>query len=85
VNCRDALELLGETLADDSGSKVGWRLKLHLWCCRNCRRYFSSYQTTLRLELAAFDAPLEEPPTVPEDLVTEILAEMGKGHSSDAK
>ena len=85
MNCRDALELLGETLADDPGSPVGWRLKLHLWCCRNCRRYFSSYQTTLRLERAAFDDPLEETPTVPEDLVAEILAEMGKGRSSDTK
>ena len=40
MNCREALELLGETLADDPGSPVGWRLKLHLWCCRHCRHIF---------------------------------------------
>jgi predicted anti-sigma-YlaC factor YlaD len=81
VNCREALELLDECAGDGTGARVGWRLKLHLWCCRNCRRYFSSYRQTLRLERAAFHIPAEDEPAVPEDLVAEIVAELRKPHS----
>ena len=86
MNCREALELLDECLdggpASVPGSRPGWRLKLHLWCCRNCRRYLSSYQATFRLEQAAFRDPAEDSPTVPEDLVAEIVAAMRKPQSS---
>ena len=82
MNCREALELLDASLDDDPGAQGGWRLALHLWCCRHCRRYFSSYRTTLRLERAAFCDPVEDSPTVPDELVAEILAQMRKPQSS---
>lgn len=82
MNCREALELLDESLEGVPAHGVGWRLKLHLWCCRNCRRYFASYQMTLDLERAAFRDAAEDFPTVPAELVAEILAELGKPHSS---
>ena len=82
MNCREALELLGESLAEGPDSLIGWRLKLHLWVCRHCRRYFSSYRTTLRLERAAFADPLEESPAVPDELVREIIAQVRKPHTS---
>ena len=82
MNCREALELLDECLDGGPGSRAGWRLKLHLWCCRHCRRFSSSYEATLRLERAAFRDPLEESPTVPDELIAEIIAEVRKPHSS---
>ena len=81
MNCRQALELLDDCADRGPRSRVGWRLKLHLWCCRHCRRYFSSYQQTIRLERAAFHPPAGAEPTVPEDLVAEIVAELRKPHS----
>jgi len=72
VNCREALELLDDSLDSTHPARAGWRLRLHLWICRHCRRYFDSYRTTVRLERAAFDDSDEAEPEVPEELVSEI-------------
>jgi len=72
VNCREALDLLDDTLDGTLQARAGWRLKLHLWICGHCRRYLASYKTTVRLERAAFDEPAEAEPKVPEELVAEI-------------
>lgn len=74
MNCREAIELLDDSLDGEPGPHGGWRLQLHLWCCSNCRNYRASYRTTVRLEKIAFQHPSEPEPTVPEDLVAEILA-----------
>jgi predicted anti-sigma-YlaC factor YlaD len=72
VNCREALELLDDSLDGTLQARAGWRLKLHLWICRHCRHYLDSYKTTVRLEKAAFDDAGEAEPEVPEELVSEI-------------
>lgn len=79
VNCRQAIALLDDSLDVEVGSRVGWGFKLHLWCCSNCRNYRASYRTTIWLEKIAFQHPSEQEPTVPEDLVAEILASIGDG------
>jgi hypothetical protein len=49
-----------------------WRMRLHLWCCRNGRRHRSKYEATLRLARRALgDAPSAD---APEDLVQSILS-----------
>lgn len=79
MNCREAIALLGESQDGELGSRMGWRLRLHLWCCRHCRNYRASYQTTVRLERIAFQDPSKPEPTVPENLVAEILASARDG------
>jgi predicted anti-sigma-YlaC factor YlaD len=78
VNCREALELLDDSLDGTHQARAGWRLKLHLWICRHCRHYLESYKTTLRLERAAFEEPAEAEPKVPEELVAEITSALRK-------
>jgi hypothetical protein len=75
MTCQEAIDLL-DAYADESvSSSAFWRVRLHLWCCRNCRRYLSSYRTTVRVEKLAFDE-MDDPEgvTVPDALVTAILA-----------
>lgn len=49
MNCREALELMGDHADGDLGVTTRWRLRLHLWICRNCRRFLSSYRATIRI------------------------------------
>ena len=79
MNCREVIALLDDSLGGELSPSVGWRLKLHLWCCSNCRNYRASYRTTVRLEKIVFRHASEPQPTVPEDLVAEILASAGVG------
>lgn len=72
MNCREALELLDDSLDGTLQARTSWRLKLHLWICRHCRHYLASYKTTVRLERAAFDESAEAEPKVPDELVAEI-------------
>jgi hypothetical protein len=55
MTCQKAIDLLDAYSDESLRSGARWRVRLHLWCCRNCRRYLSSYRTTLRLEKQAFD------------------------------
>lgn len=78
MNCREALELLDDSLDGTLPARGGWRLKLHLWICRHCRRYLASYKTTVRLERAAFEVASEAEPKVPDELVAEITEALRK-------
>lgn len=49
MNCREVLELMGEYADGDLGVWSRCRLRLHLWICRNCRRYLSSYRAVIRI------------------------------------
>lgn len=74
MNCREAVELLAEHGAGEPAPTAGWRFKLHLWCCRHCRNYRATYDTTIRLEKIAFQEPDDDSAKVPEDLVTQIMS-----------
>lgn len=85
MNCREAIEILGKSLGESTDGtlapRIGWRLNLHLWCCRHCRNYHSSFETTIRLEKAAFRSSWKPEPSVPDELVAEILAAVDKSES----
>jgi anti-sigma factor RsiW len=75
MTCQEAIDLL-DAYADESlAPRARWRVRLHLWCCRNCRRYLASYRTTIRVEQQAFDG-IHDPAGAapPEALVAAILA-----------
>jgi hypothetical protein len=74
VTCQEATELLAAYGTCEPDPTTGWRFRLHLWCCQNCRDYLDSYKTTVRLEKEALQATEGESPTVPEELVASILA-----------
>lgn len=73
MNCREAIELLAESGDGKPGPTAGWRFKLHLWCCRNCRNYMHTYNATVRLEKQAYQITDDEATTVPEELLAQIM------------
>ena len=80
MRCRDVFELLDDHVEGKLPPGAGWRMRLHLWICRHCRRYLSSYRTTIRAEKAAFAEPSSvAPPELPESIVTSILARRTSG------
>ncbi len=87
MNCREAIELLGDEVDGSLGLLQRWRLSVHVWMCQHCRNYFWSYKTTMRAEKAA----LAEPPDdlrggVSETLVEAVvLAAKGARPADDAR
>ena len=74
MNCREVLDLLDDCADPAARARMSWRLRVHLWICRQCRRYLSTYRATIRLEKAAFrEGPEQSPPISPE-LKAAILA-----------
>jgi Putative zinc-finger len=74
VNCQKALELMGEHVDDNLGFRDRWRLRLHIWICRICRRYLSSYRSAIRIA-KSIDAGRSDSRNerIPDSLVTSIL------------
>ncbi len=79
MNCRELLDQLDDCVDGDRGRRIGWRLRLHLWICRQCRRYLSTYRATIRLEQAAFRQDEESPAEVPDELKQSIAAALREG------
>ena len=75
MTCEEAIEMLAEVGDGAPALPNGWRFKLHLWICRNCRKYAATYLQTVQLEKMALEKVVEQPPKLPEDLVQQILAE----------
>jgi hypothetical protein len=74
VNCREAIELLGDDVDGSLGLLQRWRLRVHVWICQHCRNYFRSYKMTLRAEKAALsESPDDLRGGVSEALVESIL------------
>lgn len=87
MNCREAVELLGDEVDGSLGLLQRWQLRLHVWMCRHCRNYFWSYKTTLRAEKAALsELPDDLRAGVSETLVESILlAAKGARRADDAR
>lgn len=83
MNCREALEHFGYHVDGELGTVARWRLRLHLWVCRHCRRYLRSYKLTVRAEKIAFDQNSEEPAKLPEEQVASILAAVSNARSAN--
>lgn len=78
MNCREAVELLGDEVDGSLGLLQRWQLRLHVWMCRHCRNYFWSYKTTLRAEKAALSE-------LPDDLLCGRIGDAGRIDSLGCK
>jgi hypothetical protein len=79
VNCRKALELMAKYADADLGVWIRWRLRIHVWICRNCRRYLSSYRATIRIAKSTRDKLADAAnERIPKALITSILDETGR-------
>lgn len=70
MNCRDALERLGDLVGGDLPVRERLRLAVHLRTCEHCRNYLQSYRITLRAEQAALDG---RQPDIPDSLAERIV------------
>jgi putative zinc finger protein len=74
VNCREALELMGEYVDGELGIWSRWRLRLHLWICRICRRYLSSYRATIRIAKSTREGLVDDvDDQIPDALTAQFL------------
>jgi anti-sigma factor RsiW len=79
MTCKQLVECLEPYLAGEVAVGVRENLESHLEVCANCRRYFASYQSTVRLAaLAAKHADDLPSAEVPEELVQAILSARGR-------
>jgi len=74
VKCSDALELLDDHVDENLSWAARWRLRVHLWICRHCRKYLSSYRTTVRAGQAALRESDDDSAVVPDGLVQSIVS-----------
>ena len=75
VTCREFEDFILAYLEGDLPEKQRFVFELHLKVCRECRDYLVAYRRTIEVSKRAFedpDAPL--PASVPEDLITAVLA-----------
>lgn len=73
MNCREVLEQFGDHADGGLTSWQRWRVRLHLWICGHCRKYFRSYRATIAAEKAAFGDSADSSPGIPDELVASIL------------
>ena len=84
MNCRELLDQLDDCVERAGGWRVDWRMRVHLWICRQCRRYLSMYRATIRLEKAAFHQDPEASTEVPDELKRSIVAALRNSSSPSA-
>ena len=75
ITCREFEDFILTYLEGDLPEKQRFVFELHLRVCRDCRDYLAAYRRTIEVSRRAFedpDAPLPE--SVPEDLITAVLA-----------
>ncbi len=74
MTCRDLYGFLDEFLEGGLDAETGLRFALHLDQCSACRRYLTTYQTTLKVARDAETADAPARAEAPEDLIRAILA-----------
>ncbi len=75
ITCREFEDFILAYLEGDLPEKQRFVFELHLRVCRDCRDYLAAYRRTIEVSKRAFehpDAPV--PKSVPEDLITAVLA-----------
>lgn len=73
LTCRDVADFLADYRANELGARARSLFEEHLAECPDCVTYLRTYDDTLRLTKAAYDAHAVEA-GVPERLVRAILA-----------
>jgi anti-sigma factor RsiW len=75
VTCREFADCLMDGLSGELDPDSGSAFEEHLRLCTNCERYLTSYKESVALGKHAFDDEhATAPSTVPENLVSAILA-----------
>lgn len=75
MTCKQFVEFLEQYVSGELPGDVRGTLESHLPTCGNCRRYFASYQNTVRVAAGAAKHPDDDPPgKVPDELVRAILS-----------
>jgi anti-sigma factor RsiW len=75
MTCREFADFMMEYLSDELPSGSRSAFEHHLSVCRNCRRYLTSYEQSIKLGKHAFEQDdALVPASVPEELVKAILA-----------
>lgn len=71
---------MGEYADGELGVWSRCRLRLHVWICRNCRRYLSSYRAAIRIakSMRGGCADVTDEP-IPETLAETILRSARQG------
>ncbi len=80
IRCREFEDFILDYLADSLPRGQRRRFELHIRVCAECRIYLDAYKTSVALGKAVFDEPWGPlPNSVPEDLVTAVLAARRQG------
>lgn len=74
IVCREIIDTLADYLENTLPEAERRSLEAHLAVCPDCLDYLRSYQDTIRLTQAAFDAGSEPACDLPDDLVRAVLA-----------
>lgn len=82
MNCQEVIDFLGAYLAGELPWWRRWLFKVHLACCRPCRRYLASYHETLRL-CKESSLPVTLAPPLPEELVQAVLGMIPQKQSGE--
>jgi Putative zinc-finger len=78
VKCCETTQILGDRVEGTLSPLQRWRLRLHLWFCRNCRNYLFSYMTTLRAEKAAYREVSRNPAVEAPDALVNLIVSAAK-------
>jgi hypothetical protein len=86
VKCREAIEIFGDHVEGRLRPLQRWRLRIHLWMCRNCRNYLFSYITAVRTVKTAHHetpkSPVADRPAALMKLIVSAAKQAGGGDRS---
>ena len=83
LTCKDASHLISESQERPLGFRERWSLRMHLWLCRNCRRFerqMALLRQALRLlgKRAEIDEDGTDLPQEARERIRKALAERGE-------
>jgi anti-sigma factor RsiW len=78
ITCQELITFLADYLAGQLPPAKNAEFARHLALCVSCVQYIATYEQTIRMAKSAMTAPELRIEEVPEDLVTAILASVGR-------
>jgi anti-sigma factor RsiW len=81
MTCRELSDFLSDYVAGELPAEVSAEFNGHLVRCPECHLFVEQYRVTIHLCCEAYDDTV--PPSLPEDLVTAILASLAKTANTD--
>lgn len=71
ITCRELDSFMVDYLEDTLSKQQRRKFNLHLYLCRDCRRYLEAYKRAITLSQAAFH---DHDESIPQELLKAILA-----------